>query len=425
MGKLHGMARRALSGLLRRQLQTNLYMRAWPVAKPLGRWWRRVVVPHTRFVAVVGTFGKSTTSRVVRAALGRPPLHRRPPTQRTGIADRVLSARPSQRYAVMEVGIDGFGQMAQFAYAVQPDVTVVTCIGSEHHRSFGTLSVTRAEKVEMVRALPATGTAVLNGDDPNVMWMAARTRARVVTFGLGPGNDVRATDIELDWPHGTRFVLHAGSEVRPAFCRLIGDHMVRPILAGIAVGLSEGMDLDTLLARVGSVPPTLGRMQPVPLESGAIILRDDYKSAVETIDAALDVLARVPARRRIAVLGEVTEPPGSQGPVYRRLGARLAGIVDRAILYGSSGRRYASGAKQAGMDPGAITTIKSDMQQLIDILRSELGPGDVVLTKGRHDQRLDRVVLALTGHDVRCWIRRCTVRGLQCDDCPWLSRERT
>jgi UDP-N-acetylmuramoyl-tripeptide--D-alanyl-D-alanine ligase len=399
----------------------RLYNSAWPVAKWAGRWWRRVVVPRSRFVAVVGSFGKTTTGRTVRAALGRPPLVRRMPTKFTGVADKIVTTRPNQRYAVAEVGIDGFDQMAQQAWALQPDVAVVTCIGSEHHRTFGTLEATRAEKAEMLKALPPNGAAVLNGDDPNAMWMAGRTRARIITYGMGPHNDVRATDVALDWPRGMRFRVHFGRTQRPACCRLIGEHMVYTVLAALAVGLNEGLDPDCVLARVASVPPTVGRMQPVPLANGAIVLRDDYKSAQETVEASLAVLANIPARRRFVVLGEITEPVGSLGPLYRRIGALLAGVAERAILFGPNARKYRPGAKGAGMDPEAITSVRREMGQVIELLRSELGPGDVVLVKGRHDQRLERITLALTGRDVRCWIRRCALRGLQCDSCPALS----
>jgi UDP-N-acetylmuramoyl-tripeptide--D-alanyl-D-alanine ligase len=384
-----------------------------------------VVVPRPRFVIVIGTFGKTTTSRVVRAALDRPPLARRMPTRYTGITDKILITRPSQKYAVLEVGVDGFDQMAPQARVVQPDVVVVTCVASEHHRTFQTLEATRAEKVEMLKALPASGTAVLNGDDPNVMWMAGRTRARVVTYGMGPENDVRATDVEFDWPHGMRFRVHFGWEQRPARCRLIGEHTVYNVLAAVAVGLSEGLEPDRVLARVASVPPTVGRMQPVGLANGAVILRDDFKSATETVEASLAALARIPARRRFAVLGEVTEPVGSMGPLYRRIGAIAAGVADRLVLFGPTARKYGPGARRAGMDPAAIASFRRDMGRVIDLLRAELGPGDVVLIKGRHDQRLDRITLALTGREVRCWIRRCRMRGVQCDTCPLLLQDRT
>jgi UDP-N-acetylmuramoyl-tripeptide--D-alanyl-D-alanine ligase len=231
----------------------------------------------------VGSFGKTTTTRAVLAALG----HDYPnPHQKVlrNLAASILRIRPHDRHAVIEVGISVPNQMATFARIVRPNVTVVTSIGSEHNRSFGTLETTRAEKSEMVRVLPASGIAVLNGDDPNVLWMKSQTCARVVTFGIDKSNDICASDITLDWPNGTKFKLDADGETRDLRIRLIGKQMVYSILAAVAVSLAEGFTLDHVIPALEVLPPTPGRMEPIHLANGAIILRDDYKSHLETID---------------------------------------------------------------------------------------------------------------------------------------------
>lgn len=248
---------------------------------------------------------------------------------------------------MIEVGIARPGQMAVYARIIQPDITVVTSIGSEHNRSLGTLEVTRAEKSEMVKILPTSGIAVLNGDDPNVLWMKGQTRARVINFGTYKTNDVRASDITLDWPNGTQFKLHADGEMRELRIHLIGRHMVYPILAAVAVSLAEGYTLDQIIPGLEALPPTPGHLEPIRLENGAIILRDDFKSSLETIEAALDVFSEIPAKRHIVVLGEVSEPPGSQGPIYRGIGERIAQMTWQAIFIDEdSCRSYATGAKR-------------------------------------------------------------------------------
>ena len=186
-------------------------MRLWPVLSRLASLYRRTAVRRTRIVAVVGSFGKSTTTNAVVTALGGTPY---PGSQRnisSFLARGLFRIRPGDRHAVLEVGIGEIGEMAPYARMIRPDITVVTSIGSEHNASLGTLEATRREKAAMVRVLPPSGIAVLNGDDPNVLWMRGETGARVVTFGFGEGNDVRASDVSLaDWPNGTRFTLHAG-----------------------------------------------------------------------------------------------------------------------------------------------------------------------------------------------------------------------
>jgi len=161
-------------------------------------------VRKTRVVAVVGSFGKSTATRAVAAALAAPGLKSMTANAWTSVALAVLRIRPWQRHAAIEVGIGGRGQMEQYARLLRPDLTVVTSIGSEHNGSLGSLDVTRAEKARMISAMSASGIAVLNGDDPNVLWMKAQAPGRVILFGFGAGCEVRAERVRLDWPHGTR-----------------------------------------------------------------------------------------------------------------------------------------------------------------------------------------------------------------------------
>lgn len=171
------------------------------------------------------------------------------------------------------------------------------------------------------------------------------------------------------------------------------------------------------LERLPSVP---GRLQLIALPNGAWLIRDDYKSPLETIDAALDVLAEVPGRR-IAVLGDITEPVGSQGPHYRRLGNRLASIASRVVVVGRSYQFYASGATKAGMARSAVINAGNSVRQAAQAVAANLKPGDVVLVKGRGTQKLDRISLALQGRTVGCELEFCNIRSPRCESCPMLE----
>jgi UDP-N-acetylmuramoyl-tripeptide--D-alanyl-D-alanine ligase len=312
--------------------------------------------------------------------------------------------------------------MEQYARMIRPDIVVVTTIGSEHHRSLGSLEATRAAKAEMVRALPTSGLAVLNGDDPNVLWMAKLTKARVITYGFDETNDVRASNVSLEWPHGTQFLLHMNGETRTARTALIGTHMVYPVLAAIAVASAEGFSLEQTLSFLQSMRPTPGRLEPVRLPNGVMLLRDDHKSSLETIHAALDVFSELHARRRGVVMGEVSEPPGSKGPIYRELGRRIAATADYAVFVGGNFQPYAAGAREAGFPMSALFNVKGSVLDAAELLRRELQPGDTVLIKGRDTQRLGRIAIALTGRTVRCDIDFCDARVVACEECPMLER---
>jgi len=339
------------------------------------------------------------------------------------VAAAIFRIRPGNRYAVIEVGIDRPGDMAIYARSLRPDIAIVTSIGSEHNRSLGTLESTRLEKSEMVKILPKSGFAILNGDDPNVLWMSKQAKAQVITYGLNSTNDIYATDIRHDWPHGTRFVLHAKGYVRKLRIRLFGKHMIYPILSAAAALFSQGMDPDIFLPALERVSPAPGKMEPVFLSNGAIILRDDFKGSLETFHTALDLLDEIPAERKIIVVGEVSEPPGSKGPIYREIGRRLARNVIRIIHVGSSSsfQQFASGARAAGMSRDALIHVKKSVRKAAEILLNDLGKGDVVLLKGRNNQRLERVGLILAGRPVRCDIDFCNETAIKCAVCPMLE----
>jgi len=394
---------------------------SWPVASRLASLYRRLALRKVPIVVVVGTFGKTTTTRAIRASLGKSISHRDELNARCMLPGAMFRIKPTERPAVLEIGIDGPGQMVAIARVVRPDIAVVTSIGSEHNTSFKSLDVTRDEKAHMIRALPPSGVAVLNGDDPNVLWMASQTRARVVTFGYGEGNLVRASDPGLEWPGGMRFRLHLEGEERDIRLRLLGRHMVYPALAAAAVAAAQGEALDEIVPRLEALSPALGRLMLRPLPNGAMLICDTLKSGIETIQASLDVLAEIPAARKIVVLGPITEPPGPQGPLYRKLGRRIAEVAHLA-LFVSSYREYKAGVRQAGMPREAYLDAGQGISGAVEYLSRELRAGDVVLIKGRRKQRLERIALALEGRAVRCSCVTCPVKSNHCDFCPMLER---
>lgn len=415
-----------VSGLLRTPLGRLeiwyvLLHYAWPVTSRLAALYRRLVLRNVPLVAVVGSFGKTTTTRAIRVALGRCVSSREENTDRATLPGTLFRIRPGSEAVVLEIGIDGPGQMARIAGTMRPEIAVVTSIGSEHNRSFKTLDVTRDEKAHMVRVLPRSGAAVLNGDDPDVLWMAGQTSARVITFGFGEGNQVRAGGVKMEWPDGMRFRLHVAGEEREARVRMLGRHMVYPALAAVAVAMLRGERLDDILPRLAALPPALNRLIPRPLANGAVLLCDARKSALETIHTALDVLAEIPAARKLVVLGPINEPMGSPYPHYRALGARIARIAQVAVFVDSYSR-YKTGVRKAGMPIDACLDAGIGISAAVGFLRRELRRGDVALIKGRGSQKLERIALALEGRVVRCGLSTCQVQGTACDYCPMLEK---
>jgi UDP-N-acetylmuramoyl-tripeptide--D-alanyl-D-alanine ligase len=391
---------------------------AWPLLRWPAFVVRRTLLRRRIVVAVTGSYGKSTTVAALAAALGaRAPASR---WARTGLALGLLRGVRRPDPLVFEVSISRPHQMAAYARLLRPNVAVVTALGGEHRLALRTIEVTAREKGHLVAAVPRGGLVVLNGDDPRVLALAARARpgVRVLTVGAGAQADYRFEDLRLDWPRGSEFVF-VGPGVRAAArVRWLSEHQVRGAVAAAAVALELGEPIAPALVRLAAVEPLPGRLNAVPLASGAWLLCDDLKSGQPTIDAALDLLERLPARRKLVVLGEVTEPEISKNVLYAMLGERIGRHVQRVLYVGSKFDPLRRGLRRGGLDPAAITRC-SGAREAADALAADLGSGDVVLIKGRSDQKLGRVALALAGQTVGCTLTSCHVH-LACARCPML-----
>jgi UDP-N-acetylmuramoyl-tripeptide--D-alanyl-D-alanine ligase len=403
----------------RRQLRFGLIWLCWPLFRPMGWLWRRVGLRATRIVAVTGSFGKTTTVRAVRVALDER-TDRWSRNAKSFLALPLLASSPRVDRMVLEVGISRPGQMRAYGKLLRPDVAVVTSIGSEHLLSLGTLERTTVEKGRLVEALRPGGLAILNGDDPRARTLAARSSARFVTVGFEPHNDYRAERIELDWPNGSRLLLSGPGFQRTVTTGLLGAAQLRSILVAVAVGIEFGEPLDRLLERLAGLRPAPGRLQPEPLASGAWLLRDEFKSTFETYQVACDLVAQIPGRR-FAVLGDITEPSGSQRTRYRELGALLGPLFERVVYLGSQAQALTSSLVRAGLARERVTHCDT-VQQAAALLQQELRSGDVVLLKGRTTDRIERVALLLQGRTVACGLKLCRAQGIDCASCPMLER---
>ena len=409
----------------RRHLLGSLIVNLHPVLVPIAGVFRRLFLKNTRITVVTGSFGKTTTTRVLKAAfLGNPDSRININTE-SRVALEILSLRPCVKQAILEIGIDRPGRMVKFAWMIKPDIAVVTSVGGEHHPAFGTLENTRNEKAEIVRSLPSSGLAVLNGDDPNVLWMKDQTRARVVTFGFNEENDVRAEAVELHWPQGTNIHIRGLGQNQTLKVGLFGWPMAYAILAGVATALAEGLSLKQFAPHLEVMSPTVGRLQPVALPGGIWLIRDEFKASFETIEAALDLLDEIHASRRILVLGKIFEPMQDQNTLYRQLGTRIAQVADKLVFVGEETQMHSliAGAVEGGLDEKDIFWVQNVVTEILDSLPHPLVHGDVIFIKGCSEQRLERVALALSGRKVRCTLKECgALISLRCDHCKMLER---
>ncbi|MEJ0088688.1 MAG: Mur ligase family protein [Limisphaerales bacterium] len=393
-----------------------------PRLRKLAGMHRRSLLRRPRIVAVIGSLGKTTTTRALNAALDCPNRNFSFSNYGASLAENLLRIRPWDVRSVLEVGISGPGPMASYAKMIRPDIVVVTSISSDHNRSFPTLLDTRAEKVKMVSPLPATSTVVLNGDDPNVRWMATQTQARVVTFGFNADNDFHAMNFETSADGTTSFEVELDGKIIRVQSRLPGRHMVYPSLAAVTVAHLEKMELSGVLKRLRDLQPTDSRMEIIQLDGGIRILNDSKKASIESIHAVLDTFAGLPAARKIIVLGKVEEPIGKPRDIYRELGKKMAGIASLIICIGDDDlKSLRAAAVKAGMDFSAIHIHESRIEGVAEFLKGTLRSGDLVLVKGTSAQKLNRIVLQLMGKPVACNTKFCNVKVFSCNVCPLLN----
>jgi UDP-N-acetylmuramoyl-tripeptide--D-alanyl-D-alanine ligase len=377
-----------------------------------------------RVVAVIGSHGKTTTTHATLAALGLPVTW----WSRTGrnawssVPLNAIWQLARSRRAVLEVGIGSPGQMARYAWALRPDLVILTGLGSDHLPSFRDLEHLWEEKGRMIAALRAGGVVVFDADDANAVAAAqSPAAARRVGFGFGEAADVRGVHWRADPAGGSRLSVSLGERSLEVRSRLATATACRALLAGLAAALVESHDLEGAVGRLSGVAPVAGRLQPRPLPGGAVVIDDSYKASLETVLAALADFAELPARRRLLLMGELETPPDGRHS-YRQVGRALAGGIDRILLVGVGSKRaqaYRAAARAAGLPSERIETL-ADVEEAIRRLRGELAEGDLLLVEGRADQRLERVVEGLAGVEVSCRLRSCRLDLLPCGRCPLL-----
>jgi UDP-N-acetylmuramoyl-tripeptide--D-alanyl-D-alanine ligase len=370
----------------------------------VAAYWRRQ--HDVRLTGITGSVGKTTSKEVIAAVLGQ-----RYNTLKSegnynneiGLPLTLLHLTAEHEQVVLEMGMYDLGEIAELAEISQPQVGVVTNVGPTHLERLGTMDRIAQAKTELPRALPAAdqgGVAILNADDRLVLAMAQETRARVFTYGLEPGADLWADEIESEGLEGIRFRLHHGSESIHARLPMLGRHSVHTGLRAAAVGLVEGMAWAEILAGLRDQSAQL-RLVAVPGPSGSTILDDTYNSSPASCIAALTVLRELAGngqdRRKIAVLGDMYELGSYEEEAHKLVGRRARDVADLLVTVGRLGQTIGKEALRAGMPVASVHSVESNAQaaELLLTLIEPAPPGDVILVKGSRGLSMEEIVTAL------------------------------
>jgi UDP-N-acetylmuramoyl-tripeptide--D-alanyl-D-alanine ligase len=362
----------------------------------LARVWRRRF--DVRVIGITGSVGKTTTKELIADVLRQRYITLKSEgsyNNEIGLPLTLLHLTDRHEQVVLEMGMYDVGEIALLCDIARPQVGVVTIVAPVHLERAKTMERIIQAKTELVEALPPgpQGVAILNRDDANVMSMAERTQARIVTYGLDRQADVWADQIEGLGLEGIRFRLHRGADQFLIKLPLLGRHSVHTALRAAAVGLVEGLSWEEIITGLQTSSPQL-RLVAVQGPRDSIILDDTYNASPDSVIAALNLLADLTPGRRIAVLGDMLELGSYERTGHERVARRAAEVADVLVTVGPRGRIIAEVALQQGMRPEVVHAM-NDYQGAVDYLLAQVRPGDIVLVKGSRAVYMERVVSAL------------------------------
>ncbi|MCX4727126.1 UDP-N-acetylmuramoyl-tripeptide--D-alanyl-D-alanine ligase [Streptomyces sp. NPDC090052] len=360
----------------------------------------------TEVVALTGSAGKTSTKDLIAQL-----LERKGPTvypegnlnNEIGLPLTALRADENTRYLVLEMGARYIGDIRYLTGLVPPKTGLVLNVGTAHIGEFGGREQIAQAKGEMVESLPEHGVAVLNADDPLVRAMSSRTKARLLLFGEADEADVRAEKVRLTDTGQAAFTLHTPTGCSEVTLRLYGEHHVSNALAAAAVAHELGMSADeiaTALSEAGTL--SRWRMEVTERPDGVTVVNDAYNANPESMRAALRALAamgkasQAKGGRTWAVLGQMAEL-GDESLAEHDAVGRLAVRLNVSKLVAVGGREASwlqLGAYNEG-SWGEESVHVSDAQAAVDLLRSQLREGDVVLVKASRSVGLEQVANAL------------------------------
>lgn len=376
----------------------------------------------TTVIGITGSVGKTSTKDALAALLATQGPIVAPQGSyngEVGVPLTIFTAELDTRYLVVEMGADRIGNIRELTDIVRPDISVVLTVGSAHAASFGSTENIARTKGEIVEALPAGGTAVLNADDIHVAGMAHRVPEGAATLWYSaayapPKRDrvLYAADAATTENENPRFRLQyladdatsADRTGRDVTANLIGEHHTTNLLAAAAAAFAAGVELDTIAEIMPSIGPTSAhRMARTDRPDGITIIDDAYNANPESMRAGLKTLAmlgRNTGRRTWAVLGPMLELGDQHAKEHILIGEVVVRLnIDQLVVVGSEARALYTGAVNEGSWGDEVDHVLSN-EEAFELLAQRATPGDIIFVKGSNGTRLWELADQLTTADL-------------------------
>ena len=346
-------------------------------------------------VGITGSVGKTSTKEVIASVLSQ--KFRVLKTQgnfnnELGLPLTVFGLRPEHEMAVLEMGINQFGEMTRLAKIARPDTCVITNIGPCHLEYLGSRDGVFQAKTEVFPYIKPGGRAVLNGDDDKLSEVGSVNGSMPLFFGMSSSADVWADMLENHGLEGMGCRIHMGEDSFFVRIPIPGKHMVYNALAAAAVGKCYGLNADEIRRGIESLEPVDGRLRMVKTGTAAII-DDCYNANPVSMKASLEVLKNTPGRKT-AILGDMGELGSGQVQMHREVGA-YAGTcgLDLCICVGSLSRHMAEAARET--NPHMEVIYLEQLEAVLEILPRLAEKGGTILVKASHFMEFHKVVHVL------------------------------
>jgi len=349
---------------------------------------------NVKTVAITGSSGKTSTRKLIANVLRKNfsiLTSEKNFNNEIGVPLTLLKLRPEHEWAVIELGMSGFGEIARLTDICQPDIGVVSNIGMAHLSGVGgTLEGVLIAKTELFTHMSTSGIAIINMDDFFLRMFLPKIHQKVITYGTMAKADVQATNVQT---HFGKFTFKAKTKNGTIAIEIstINRFMVLNALSAIAVGLEAGITLEDIATSLKEVTPIRGRMNPIMTQKQILVIDDTYNANPSSASVALDAIRELPVSKKIVVLGDMGELGEKSAELHYQIGTKVAEIMpDRLYLIGSFVENTAQGAKAASMPENAIF-IGSHDAVVADLVQF-VSAGDAVLVKGSRIMEMEKVV---------------------------------
>ena len=352
---------------------------------------------NLKVVGVTGSVGKSTTKEMIAGILSQKYRTGKTPVNHNndlGMPMAILALPEDTEVAVLEMGMNHFGEMAYLTSIAAPDIAVLTNLGTMHIEHLGSREGILHAKLEILQGLRPGGKLVYNGDEPLLWNLRGTGRTAPLYFGLeNPACTVRCPQMQ-EWEGRTELTVAAGETTFQVGLPVEGRHFVYDALAAVAVAQLLEVPTAQIQQGLAAFQSMEGR-QEIYEAGGYTIIQDCYNAGPESMAASLAVLGKR-AGRRIAVLGDMLELGVCTQAEHYRVGRIAAGKCDLLLALGKNAGRVVNGAITGGMRPLDAMAF-DNAQDLIDALRARAKPGDILLFKGSRGMKMEQVLNLFLG----------------------------